>query len=227
MTASPPIVYLVPSRGRPHNIAELLTAWSATSAGAADLVIAVDDDDPTIEQYRELELPAFASLHVGPRLRLGGTLNALAPGLAGRYIAVGFMGDDHRPRSQGWDAQLEEDLAPAAVIYGNDLVQSSALPTAVLLESTIVRTLGYFVPRGMLHLWLDNYWRVLGERLGTLRYDPRIVIEHVHPITGRAAWDDSYRENNSDATWTADEARFRQYVELELEVAVAEVRAAI
>lgn len=227
MTAAPPIVYLVPSRGRPHNIAQLVAAWAATSAGAADLVVAVDDDDATLEQYRELELPAFAQLVTGPRLRLGGTLNALAPDLATRYRAVGFMGDDHRPRTSGWDAMLEEDLAPAAVIYGNDLIQGPALPTAVLLESSIVRTLGYYVPPGMLHLWLDNYWLELGRRLGTLRYDPRIVIEHVHPIAGRAEWDAGYAENNSAATWDADEARFRQYAAAELPAAIDAIRATI
>ena len=228
-TPPAPIVYLVPSRGRPHNIEQLVDAWDTTRNGDASLVVAVDDDDTRLDDYRALDLPEWAELVVGPRLRLGGTLNALTPELAGRYAGVGFMGDDHRPRSLRWDLEVACTLedTPGAVVYGNDLIQGAALPTAVLLDSRIITALGYFVPPGMLHLWLDNYWLELGRRLGTLRYLDAVVIEHVHPITGRAAWDDSDRENNSDATWTADEARFRQYVELELEAAVAEVRAAI
>lgn len=222
-----PIVYLVPSRGRPHNIAALLDAWASTSTGDADLLVAVDDDDVMVDQYLELERPEFADIYVGPRRRLGGTLNELAPIVARTYRGVGFMGDDHRPRSRGWDAMLLENLTAGAVIYGDDLIQGAALPTAVLLESSIVRTLGYFVPTGMLHLWLDNYWKELGTRLGTLRYLPSVVIEHVHPIAGRAEWDAGYAENNSDATWNADEARFRQYVATELDAAIAAIRSTI
>lgn len=229
MTTPAPIVYLVPSRGRPGNIADLVDAWESTASGDADLVVAVDDDDPRLDDYRALTLGDRVELVVGPRLRLGGTLNALAPELAGRYSAVGFMGDDHRPRSMGWDTVLADtvDAVPGAVVYGNDLVQGAALPTAVLLDSRIVTELGYFVPPGMLHLWLDNYWLELGRRLGTLRYLPAVVIEHVHPITGRAAWDDGYRENNSDATWTADEATFRRYAADELDGAVERIATVI
>lgn len=227
MTTPAPIVYLVPSRGRPGNIVELVDAWDTTRAGAADLVVAVDLDDARLDDYLDLPLPEWATVVTGPRLRLGGTLNALSPELAGRYRAVGFMGDDHRPRSLGWDQRLEAELAPGAVIYGNDLVQGAALPTAVLLERLVVDELGYFVPPGMLHLWLDNYWLELGRRLRTLRYLADVVIEHVHPITGRAEWDDGYRENNSPETWSADEATFKRYAATELDVAVDRIAARI
>lgn len=226
-TTPAPIVYLVPSRGRPHNIEQLVDAWDTTRNGDASIVVAVDDDDPRLDDYQALELPEWAELVVGPRLRLGGTLNALAPGLADRFAAVGFMGDDHRPRSLGWDLELActiEDTA-GAVIYGNDLVQGEALPTAVLLDSRIIGELGYFVPPGMLHLWLDNYWLELGRRLRTLVYLPTVIIEHVHPITGRVAWDAGYEENNAAGVWDHDEALYRAHAADKLDAAVARIRA--
>lgn len=240
ITVNHPLVILVPSRSRPHNIAELLDAWDTTAVGGhAELVVAVDDDDPKLDAYLDLwtDAPDWARLHVGPRLRLGGTLNALGPQLAAaalehadpdRDIAgIGFLGDDHRPRSLGWDEQLAEELIaanPYGVIYGNDLIQGAALPTAVILDARIVHRLGYMVPPGAVHLFLDNYWKVLGERLGTLRYRADIVIEHAHPIAGRAAWDDQYREVNADAIWTADEALFRRYVAEDLADAITLIR---
>lgn len=212
---SAPLVYLVPTRARPGNAAELIDAFDTTRGGSADLVLAVDDDDPHLDAYLAVDRPEWCDLVVGPRLRLGGTLNALAPGLAQRYAGVGFMGDDHRPRSLYWDNRLarEVEARPGCVLYGNDLVQGAALPTAVLLDARIIATLGYFVPPGMQHLWLDNYWLKLGYGLGTLRYIADVVIEHVHPITGRAEWDDSYRENNAAAVWHADETRLRAHVD--------------
>jgi hypothetical protein len=214
------LVYLVPTRGRPGNAAALIDAFDTTRGGVADLVLAVDDDDGRLDEYRALELPEWCQLITGPRLRLGGTLNALAPMFvtgytpAVDYAGVGFMGDDHRPRTLGWDEQLADELdaTPGGVVYGNDLVHGGALPTAVLLDAAIIRTVGYFVPPRMVHLWLDNYWLELGRRLGTLRYRADVVIEHVHPITGRAEWDDGYRENNADTVWRHDEAIYRDHL---------------
>lgn len=234
-----PLVYLCPSRGRPGNVARLVDAWEATTIGAAALVVAIDHDDPTLPDYLDalgaLDLDArggLSNVHVaiGERLRLGGTLNALAPELAanGRR-GVGFLGDDHVPRTFGWDADLADvlDDTPAAVVYGNDLLQGATLPTAVCLAGVIVRALGYFVPPGMTHLYLDNYWKELGRRLGTLTYLPDIIIEHMHPLAGKAPTDARYAEVNHPDVYAADEARYRRYVAEELADAVAAVRAAV
>lgn len=206
------LTVIAPSRGRPHNVAALLEAWHATTTGFADLVVAVDDDDPTLADYHDLTLGRGVTMTTGPRLRLGGTLNALAP----RYAAqdhVGFLGDDHRPRTVGWDRLVVEalDATPGAVVYGDDLVQRERLPTAVFLDRRIVATLGYMVPPGMVHLYLDDFWRALGERLGTLRYLPNVVIEHLHPTAGTAESDAGYAEVNSSEMYAADRARFEAY----------------
>ncbi len=226
------LVWLVPTRGRPERAGELVDAWDSTRRGPGRLVLGVDDDDPKLGGYLALEaagLPDWCEMVVGPRLRLGGTLNALAPRYAVR-AGVGFMGDDHRPRSIGWDAVVGEQLAatPGGVVYGNDLLQGAALPTAVMCDAVIVRALGYLVPPGMVHLWLDNYWLELGNRLGTLRYRADVVIEHEHPITGRVQWDDGYREANASHVWEADERLFKQHVASgELAAAVELVHAQI
>lgn len=94
-------VWICPSRNRPANIARLLNAWDDTRA-QSDLVVAVDDDDDQLAAYRELFNdvdPSQFHLVVGPRLRLGPTLNYIAPQYAGDYDAIGFLGDDHIPRT--------------------------------------------------------------------------------------------------------------------------------
>jgi len=221
-----PLVYLVPTRGRPGNIVELLAAWTQTAypselAPAAELVIIVDDDDPALDGYVDVvgpsgdALPEYASLLVGPRLRLGGTLNEVAPLFAtdGR-IGVGFMGDDHRPRSSAWDERVANAhrRRPFAVVYGNDLVRGAQLPTAVSIDARIIDALGYYVPPGMVHLYLDDYWLRLGRELGTLTYLDDVVIEHLHPTAGTAKLDAGYVEVNDPELYAADEARFRTYL---------------
>lgn len=221
---------IVPSRGRPQNIDALIDSWGCTWTGdntTANLLVAVDNDDPTLDEYRRIDLPSWAKMVEAPRLRLGGTLNFLTPHLAAMFDVVGFMGDDHRPRTAGWDFDIERYMVPNGVVYGNDLIQGANLPTAVFMDSRIVRALGWFVIPGMVHLFMDNLWKTLGEQLGTLRYLPDVVIEHVHPIAGKAEWDDGYREANDGAVWEHDEALYKEWIAFQMPTDIARIKAAL
>jgi hypothetical protein len=92
------LIMLCPSRGRPGNITELRAAWDQVT-DHAELLVAVDDDDPALPGYQD------ARVLSSPR-RLGPILNTLAAEAAAGYDAVGFLGDDHRPRTPGWDTRL-------------------------------------------------------------------------------------------------------------------------
>src|SRR5689334_7595719 len=183
------MLVIVPSRGRPRNIAHLLVSWYETMTSAT-LVVAVDDDDPTLDEYRSI----FDVTHddryqlvVGPRLRLAGTLNAvsrsriLRPGTLPTDV-IGFMGDDHRPRTSHWDVDVEDAFKQwgHAIVYGNDLLQGPNLPTAVFMTAGMIKTLGYMVPPGLVHMYLDNTWKAWGELMNRLIYLPNTVIEHMH-----------------------------------------------
>lgn len=230
------LVVIVPSRGRPENIARLAEAWRKTSLAGTELVVAVDEDDPRLEDYRAVELPFLGSLQVGRRLRLGGTLNAVAMevierhgGITGRRpVGVGFMGDDHLPRTGGWDGMVIdalEDLG-SGIVYGNDLFQGENLPTAVFMTADIVRTLGWMVPPGLVHLYADNAWLELGRGMGQLRYLPDVVIEHLHPAAWKAPMDERYAEVNAPELDAADKATFEAWTANELPGNLEALRAA-
>jgi hypothetical protein len=216
---------IVPSRGRPGNIARLQAAWDETAAGDSHLLVACDEDDPELLGY----LDACPSVTIGPRERMGPTLNRLAVQEAPGYFAVGFMGDDHCPRTVGWDATMVAVLREmgTGLAYGNDLLQRENLPTAVAMTSDIIQALGYFHPPGLIHLFLDNYWLGLGQQLGRIRYLPDVVIEHVHPLAKTAEWDAGYREVNSTAMYARDHATFLRWVREESPAALAKLRAMI
>lgn len=206
------LTVLVPSRGRPEAVRDLQRAWDDTSTGAARLVVVVDDDDEWVPEYTAQR--GHLTL-VRPRRRLGGTLNVEGLAWARRTWAVGFMGDDHRPRTPGWDADLVDALHDlrSGVVYGNDLYQGEQLPTAVAMTSDLIRILGYMVPPGLVHLFMDDFWRRLGTDLDRLRYLPDVVIEHMHPVTGKAPWDLSYMDNNSADRVTTDRLTWETYLQ--------------
>lgn len=223
------ITIIVPTRGRPHNIAALFDAWQATTVRHdTQLVVVVDHDPTNTAAYLAIPKPPNCMVAASPERRhLGGTLNHHAPHIAARGSHVGFWGDDHRPRTHGWDQMFKAtlDTVPNAVVYGDDLIQHDRLPTAVVLHSNIINTLGYMVPLGLQHLYVDDYWKTLGDRLSTTRYLPDVIIEHCHPIAGTAPDDDGYRHVNSRERYRDDRRRFDQYCNAgELDQALTHLR---
>jgi len=223
-------VWIVPTRGRPANAERLAARWVQTAGSGTHLLFIIDDDDPCCGEYERV-LDAYGdeqvTLITDERRRVGPTLNYWAPKLVMRYDAIGFMGDDHLPAISGWDVIVERaaTMTQNFIAYGNDLIHGPNLPTAVVMDSRIIRALGYMVPSGLIHLYLDNFWRDLGEKLGTLSYHPDIVIEHIHPVAGRVEWDAGYREVNSGEMYASDAATYSKYVaDGELAEAVARIR---
>jgi len=216
------MLVIVPSRGRPNNIVDLMQAWDDADTNAT-LLVAVDDDDPELQKYKAILSIVHDDrfqLVIGPRLRLAGTLNAVAMSRVMRagtlsHDIIGFMGDDHRPRTPHWDHTIEDVVKSqgTSIVYGNDLIQGPNLPTAVFMTADIIKTLGYMVPPGLVHMYLDNTWKLWGhEGLGRLYYLQSTIIEHMHPIAGKSAWDDRYIEVNAGSQYVADETAFNAYV---------------
>lgn len=226
----PDLTMIVPTRGRPDNLRQLWAAWRATSSSYSQLVAAIDTDDPEHDQYWRVrdeigDDPHFKMI-TGPRLRLGPTLDLAAREAADRSFAVGFLGDDHRPRTVGWDTAYLAELRRlgTGIVYGDDLIQGPNLPTQVAMTSDIVLATGHMLPPGLIHLYVDNAWKSLGEALGALTYLPQVVVEHCHPIAGTAAWDDGYREVNDGSVYDHDRAVFEQWKSIDLPRWVQQIR---
>lgn len=204
------IAVIVPTRGRPDNALRLQEAFAATcESDDTHLIFGLDEDDPMLDEYKSIGLHNY---DIGPRLRMAGTLNAIARRTAHEVDVVGFMGDDHLPRTKGWDTMVSDNMVTGGVLFGNDLIQGPNLPTEVFLDARIVETLGGFVPEGFIHLFLDNTWKTWGEKTGKLIYLDDMIIEHLHPLVGKADADAGYAEANAHSVWSADEARYLEYI---------------
>lgn len=209
---TPDLVIVVPSRERPDAMSNMLLEFVATCTGNTVLVPVVDNNDPTLELYPKETLAAptrgmVQTLNWG----VASVLNDMKP------YAVGFMGDDHRPITRGWDKvylqTLNElqDLRGAGIVYGNDLLQGKNLPTQVAMTANIPRALGYMAPPQFGHLFVDNVWKAWGEKADCMRYLPDIIIEHRHPIALKAKWDAGYHRVNSETQQRADRQKWFDY----------------
>lgn len=181
------LMIIVPSRGRPDNVSELIEHVKEYSE-ISDICFGFDNDDITKYQP-EPEV----NFHWLPRTRIGGTINSLAKIYAKQYKYVAFMGDDHRPKTYGWDSKLVEPLrSKDGFSYGNDLLQGANLPTAAVMSSSIINALGFIVPETLKHFYFDNFWMDMGNAIDSLYYFDDVIIEHMHPAANKASVDDTY-----------------------------------
>jgi Glycosyl transferase family 2 len=205
------MVILVPSRNRPENIASLIDSLDETET-EADLIVIVDDDEPQMDQYLDLDCDIFMVAKDGRGMAK--PLNAAAYHFRNKYHHFAFLGDDHRPRTKNWDLIFIEALHEmgTGLVYGDDLIQGENLATAICMTGDIVRALHGMVPPNMTHLYLDNFWMKLGNDLGKLKFIPEVILEHMHPIAGKAKMDQGYLDVNAPEIYSADLAAFTNYI---------------
>ena len=214
---------ILPTRSRPDSAERCINALKEHST-ISDFVIAIDDDQSDL--YPRLEGVTY---EVNPRLRMNGTLNLVANKYTDKYETIFFLGDDHLVQTPAWDQYLSGAIAQKGygLAYGNDLLQGVGLATAVMMSTNIIKPVGYMAPPKLVHLFMDNYWMTLGKRLGTLWYFEKVIIEHLHPVAGKVAWDDQYREANSDEVSNGDKKEFTRYLNEEFDTEFEKIQDAL
>lgn len=227
------LVVIIPSRERPHSIADLAKAFIDTTQNQdTKLWLAIDSDDPDLNKYRDavalttdsrITVTAVTGGYMSAALNEAATVAVDDPTVE----AIGFMGDDHRPRTPGWDTTYLAALREmgAGIVYGDDGLQSEALPTQCAMSASIVRTLGWMCPPTLRHLWIDNFWLDIGNAAGCLRYLPDVFVEHMHPYVDKAVMDAGYERVNSLEMIDHDRTAYERYATERLAIDAEKVRA--
>lgn len=223
----PDLTIVVPSRGRPAAVLQLANAFESMCTADTSLTVVVDADDPMMEEYCSLRMPVPVRVMAQAQGTMVTALNVAAATEPERTFAIGFMGDDHRPRTKGWDQAYLDALRElkTGIVYGDDLFQRGKLPTQCAMTSDIVRALGYMAPPALTHLFVDNFWLSLGEQAQCIRYLPDVVVEHLHPVAGKGQWDAGYKRVNDASMYHRDHAAFAEYCRTSLQLDVQKVQA--
>lgn len=213
---------IVPTRGRPQNVVRQMNAIQETCTHSdTRFLYCIDADDPSYNEYCDI----LRNKDTGPHARftfvkctvskyISEIINGVSNSLVKDHSYIGFMGDDHLPRTAGWDSLFIDMLRQMHVgmVFGNDTIQGPNLPTHIVMTSNIIRTIGYMVPPQLHHLYLDNFWRDLGNRTNTIAYRSDVIIEHMHPIAKKAEWDDGYKRVNDGAMYEHDRTAYESYL---------------
>lgn len=224
-----PLAIITPSRARPDNIGRMLTALESTVVGPWTLWLGVDDDDAELKEYLyRFDLHQRVVLYVGERQTLSAWTNRLAElAIADGAKWLASLGDDHVPRTHGWDRRLIEAASAfdgPGFAYGDDQLQGANVPTAWVQSAQIVAALGWMMLPQCEHLYVDSAILDLGRKTRRISYVGGVVIEHMHPAAQKATEDDTYRSGNSDARIAADGAEYRAWLANGLERDASKMR---
>ena len=172
---------LVPSRGRPAGVARLVRSCALTCTGDTRLHFAFDKDDPALEA--NIAETGGHRYTVGPRQGLAAWTNDLAARHIKRGDAdvLGSVGDDMRPVTHGWDAQLVDALPPGGGFAYPEDQRRTDIPEAVFISAPIVAELGWMAEPSMHHFFIDKVWADLGRLAGCLVFCRHVLVQHLHP----------------------------------------------
>jgi hypothetical protein len=194
------LLLAVPSRGRPQNIARLKQTLDETCRAETDLIVGLDEDDPTRLDYPgvlrfSMNLRGFA-YEVHPSLRkVTAWTNYLVLPHLHEYRAFGQVGDDNVFRSPGWDTKIMAALEVTPFAFGNDQYptrEPGTLSCHVFMRAEVVKKLGYFGPPSIAHMYVDVAWYAWGTACG-ITYLHDVLIPHLHYTSGAAPHDETYQ----------------------------------
>ena len=204
-------VVIVPSRGRKDRF-DLCMDNLIAKTSVSDIIVAIDEDEHHgYKRYSEAEYI------IGPKpIKLGVNekLNRVANFVKDKYDYILWIADDTVVQTDKWDELLIYAIKDIrnGISYPNDLLRRDALPSnGTCFDSNIVRALGYLAPPTLLHLYIDNFWKKLGETLKTLRYCPNVIVDHQHYTNGKAEKDLIYQEVNAQWMYEHDKSQLALY----------------
>jgi hypothetical protein len=204
------ILVITPSRSRPQRLKEMLQACLSLSTAQTDIAVGVDLDQ--VNEYADVGIhDERVFWFTDPRDTLAGWTNTIAakPVFKGRYRAYASLGDDHVPKTPGWDSRLLaaiDAMGGTGIAYGDDRLMGKDLPTAPVVSADIVEALGWMCLPCCEHMCVDVAWKEIGLAAGCLAYVPEVIIEHVHWCNNGAPMDETYAA--AEAVKEADRERY-------------------
>lgn len=203
------LLILCPSYQRPREAGLALASFVETIHEDTKIIFPIGIKDS--RAYDGLPIIVY------PELPMVARTNMAAKALAPKYDYIGWVADDNRFETPGWDTQVIAALEarPGGVVYGNDVVSPGSKPSHVFMDSRIPQALGWFVHPEMRSTFFDDCWEQIGRGLGTLQYLPDIRVNHL------------YTEHDNSANFMHDMQVYQRWLRHDLDDDLDRIRGAL
>lgn len=151
----------------------------------------VDADDDMLSAYQEQQIPFIT----GPRVRLGIIWNFLARRATGTHLMMG--NDDLIFRDANWAERVHQELPCTEPLVGccNDGINGAEHFAFPIVTRKWYELMGCFTAEVFTFGYHDTWIFDIASRLNNrTRYLEDVLIEHIHPTTGKRPADKTFRE---------------------------------
>jgi hypothetical protein len=184
------ILIILPTKQRINDFEKFSESWMKTTKGKSDVLVAIDMEDTTYDMVKEKYPFIYEKVEPSSVLEI---LNQMAVKYSKEYKYLSFMEDDCVFVTENWENSFIDklnEIGDYGIVWGNDLINRSYIVGLPFMDSKIVDVLGYMSPPELKYLWVDHFWKKLGEDLNTLFYFPEIIVEHRHYSSGKRQKDE-------------------------------------
>lgn len=184
------MTWFLPSLGRAHRIREFIRSYKEMGE-VAQVKVLLANWDEKLAEYKGVEWPStfeigyFDEAHVAP------THNAAFERWPNE-ACYGLIDDDILIRTPKALSRLEEAAGKYLISYAEDGFHSSSYTVMPCIGGDLARLCGFVLTPGIWHNASEGVWNDLGRKFGLLRFQPDIVLEHIHPIFNKAERDSTY-----------------------------------
>lgn len=211
---------VIGTRSRPDNAVRAFSALKKVSS-ISDFAMIINEDQADLYPKIDGVTTHVVESHHG----VNGKFNAVIPEYLDRYETITGIDDDCLVQTQDWDAILSEPIKKIGfgISYGNDGMQGQLLPTKVMISTNITKALGFWCPPALFHSFADNFWKYLGESIGSLHYFRDVNMEHLHWMNGKAPKDTTYESNTKDL-FLKDKNAYNAYLRNDFALDIARLK---
>lgn len=204
---TPPLVILVPALGRPHRVEPLLDSIAENTSTSHRVLFICDPDD--FEQQRACHDAGVDVMLLRPIHPAGPYAAKVNAGCRASTESLIFLGADDLHFHEGWlEAALEHVDVGAQVVGVNDMISrridrrdhaTHFLITRAYAELPTVDGRPGPLHDGYSHWFVDDELTATAQMREVYAYARDSLVEHLHPMNGKAPMDATYERGERDA----------------------------
>jgi hypothetical protein len=213
-------MWVFATRNRVENCKRFIKLWHELEA-SSPIYLRLDEDDPALEEMKSLPWPKEFIMVVGPRVRLGGSMQEMFKAYPNEPF-YGLLADDLIPETMHWDKKLIDAAGLDDMSYADEVYEKEVRICHPCIGGDLVRHVGFFAIPGLKHFCTDTFWEQLYHHFGRDNRQKDIILAHAHFNFNQSAKDQTYSE--SQAIRQDDKRTFRDWKEKHWEETVASVK---
>lgn len=188
-------------------------------------IIVVDTDDYSKNQkaYDSLAKPNGWTLYISNAVTMGDKIRETEH-IWNKHDAVCILNDDHVIKTKDWDVKLLSKIDGTNFVTCQDNWMSPRKAAGATVWSIeLLKTVGIPIyPPKMTHLFIDDFWEIIGKGTGVWDIDHSVTIEHNNQLKSPQERDSTFHKvygTGPDLTqhelWKNDEKACQDFLKSE------------